>query len=280
MTLEFNQVNFLDFLVNKEIYSKSQFECALTSYQKALGLSKVDIYCSNCCEMRTFQTTRNLASGGVATGSLQRGNEPTINSKVNETLVFEFICLSCEMQRKTYLLNLKYDHGDLYIEKVGEYPRKPMVKEPTLEKFFKKDKDNYRKAEACLTHGYGVAAFAYYRRIIEANINELIDLIRSDVKITDETKAELDKLHKASRMSENIEVANKALPEYLIQNGINPLGQIYKILSEGVHTLPDEKCLEKADIVRNCLLYLVKEITERKKQYIEFQKTVNKISQE
>ncbi|NUF17355.1 hypothetical protein HUN18_17105, partial [Acinetobacter lactucae] len=153
----------------------------------------------------------------------------------------------------------------LKLKKIGEYPQKELPKSRALSKFFKQDKDEYNKAVICIAHGYGVAAFAYMRRVVENNINSLLDLISESEDSDPVIKEAILELRKEAPMSEKIKLANKALPAYLKPDGLNPLGTIYKVLSEGVHSLADSECLDKANALQSCIEYLISELATHKR---------------
>lgn len=143
-----------------------------------------------------------------------------------------------------------------------------MSTSPVLKRFLRDDFENYRKAIACLSLGYGIAAFAYWRRIVEDNIEELLELVQEDVKSTSAGEAiegALAELRENSPMKEKIKIANRALPDYLKPDGLNPLGRLYQVLSQGVHRLSEEECSKKARATSQCLEYLVSELTTRKR---------------
>ena len=78
-----------------------------------------------------------------------------------------------------------------------------------------------------------------FRRIVENNINSLLNLLQEDAQSSGAEKTILDALGDLQRetpMSEKIKVANLALPNYLKPDGLNPLGRLYQVLSEGVHS--------------------------------------------
>ena len=140
----------------------------------------------------------------------------------------------------------------------------------------KDDLENYEKAIICLSNGYGVAAFAYFRRVVENNINKLLDLVLEDAQSSSANTelTELAKLRKNSTISDKIKIANHALPEHLNPSGQNPLGRLYKILSEGVHEFSEEECLNKAKATSECLAYLVSELTSRKNHCDRFKSMI------
>ncbi|MDC4389422.1 hypothetical protein NQ642_16225, partial [Acinetobacter baumannii] len=121
-------------------------------------------------------------------------------------------------------------------------------------------------------NGYGVAAYAYLRRIVERNIFDLIELIQEEIDENSPIFKTLQELKSSSPMSDRIGIANKALPDYLKPDGFNPLGQIYGLLSDGVHSLSEEECLEKAENIQACLEFLISELATHKKNKEEFKK--------
>ncbi len=129
------------------------------------------------------------------------------------------------------------DENNICLQKYGELPRSKIIRNQVLQNFLKDDLDNYEKAIVCLSHEYGVAAFAYYRRVVENNINNLLDLVQEDTQSSGGDQATLDaigELRKNTPMSEKIKIANFALPGHLKPEGLNPLGRLYQVLSEGV----------------------------------------------
>lgn len=172
------------------------------------------------------------------------------------------------------------DDENIRIQKYGELPRSRLARNRALQKFLKDDLDNYEKAIVCLSHEYGVAAFAYFRRIVENNIKALLDLVQEDAQSSDSDKAILDALgdlRKDTPMSEKIKIANLALPNHLKPDGLNPLGRLYQALSEGVHSLPDAECLQKAKATSECLEFLVSELASRAEHRIRFKSLVGKL---
>ena len=75
-------------------------------------------------------------------------------------------------------------------------------------------------------------------------------------------------------MTEKIEIANRALPKYLRPHGLNPLGRLYQVLSEGVHKLSDNQCLNEAKAIGECIGYLISELASRERNRSEFKRTV------
>jgi hypothetical protein len=233
----------------------------------SLHVDEIDSYCEVCELIRPFQDLRARGGGaGMPVPVLKSG-----------TSYFNFTCVSCKKSQRTYLVEQKVDEALIKIQKYGERPRGKIPRDKTLQKFLKEDRDNYEKAVVCLSHEYGIAAFAYFRRVVENNIGRLLDLLQEDLAASGEareTSVAIQDLRGDSPMSEKIKVAKLALPSYLQPDGLNPLGRLYQVLSEGVHTLSEEECLAKARAASECLSFLVSELGSRKEHRARFKSMV------
>lgn len=258
------------FLEDAPLYTWAEFKKPMAN-RSSLWINAIDSYCKKCEMVRPFHDMRSRGGGGLGY---------TEKALSTGTSYFEFKCVTCRKERHEYLVEQIVTEETIKIQKYGQLPRKHLEKDRTLQKFFSNDSDNYEKAVVCLSHGYGIGAFAYLRRIIENNTLKLIDMVLEDVNSSESDPkivASLTELRKESPMSDKIKIANEALPEYLKPDGLNPLGRLYQVLSEGVHSLSDEECLRRANIVKECLKYLISEISSRKKNRDKFKSMVGSL---
>lgn len=255
-----------EFLENAPLYVWREFSRPVIN-RESFWIREIDAFCENCQQLRPFQDLRSRGSGtGITAQYLKTG-----------TSYFEFTCVSCRTSTRRYHVEQTVSEETIRFQKYGELPRKQLERNPVLQRFLKDDLDNYEKAVDCLFLGYGVAAFAYFRRVVENNINGLLDLVQEDAKSSGadtQITAALAELRKDSPMSKKIELANRALPVHLNPDGLNPLRRLYQVLSEGVHNLSEEECLSKARETSKCLAYLVSELASRKKNRTRFKSTV------
>lgn len=258
--------NIKEFLENDPLYVRQEFEKPANLID--LRISEIDAFCEKCEQSRPFQDFR-ATSAGPAPGA-------TIQYLETGTSHLEFTCVSCRKSRREYHVEQIVDGETIRLQKYGELPKKRLERNPVLQRFLKDDLENYENAIICLSNGYGVAAFAYFRRVVENNINKLLDLVLEDAQSSSANTGltELAKLRKNSTISDKIKIANHALPEHLNPSGQNPLGRLYKILSEGVHEFSEEECLNKAKATSECLAYLVSELTSRKKHRDRFKSMI------
>ncbi len=257
------------FLENAPLYTWAEFKKPKAN-RSSLWIGAIDSFCEKCGMVRPFHDMRSRGSGaGMAVKALSTG-----------TSYFEFTCVTCRKEHHEYLVEQIVGDETIKFQKCGQLPRRHLERDSTLQKFFSDDSDNYEKAVVCLSHGYGIAAFAYLRRIVENNTIKLIDLVLDDVKSSESDPKileSLSELRKESPMSDKIKIANEALPVYLKPDGLNPLGRLYQVLSEGVHSLSDEECLNRANIVKECLKYLISELSARKKNRSQFKSMIGSI---
>lgn len=260
------------FLEEMPLYTKKTF---LRSHRDGIWINGIEAFCPTCELSRPFKDIVSRGSGAVGSGGVYKKTEFK-----SGTYKYTFRCASCHKSEIEILVEYIVTDKDITLSKYGELPRKKLERSPILENFFSDDSENLEKATVCLSSGYGVAAFAYYRRIIENNILNLLDLIKADVLETENDKDNLkaiEKLKVNTPMSEKIKIANNALPSYLVPDGLNPLGSLYKVLSDGVHSLSDEECLQKSQIIKECIMYLVGELASREKHRKQFTKIIGKL---
>lgn len=257
------------FLENTPLYTWVEYKKPKIN-RSSLWIKEIEDYCETCNQSRPFQDLNTYGSGsGMAVQALSTGYS-----------YFQFTCVSCKKRHRKYCVEQIVSEDTIKMQKYGEIPRKQLERDKLLQKFFANDSDCYEKAIVCLAHGYGIAAFAYFRRIIENNILLLLDMLQQDVENSEgaqEIKDALAELRKESPMSERIKLAKKALPDYLSPCGMNPLGKLYQILSEGVHSLNDDECLKRANTVKECLKFLISELQSRKSNRERFKGMVGSL---
>lgn len=264
---ELTDLDIKDFLETSALYTWRKFKYEEV-IRTTLKIKEIDAHCDVCEQRRPFQDFRVFSSGSGG------GFIPPLKSGVSH---FLFSCVSCRKSHREYFVEQIVEEDSIQFQKFGERPRSKVVRNRVLQKFLKDDLENYEKATICLSHEYGVAAFAYFRRVVENNVNRLLELVQQDAQSSGEAQSMVDainELKKHTPMSEKIKIANNALPSYLQPDGLNPLGRLYQLLSEGVHSLSDEECLAKAKAASECLTFLVSELASRHEHRARFKSLI------
>jgi len=263
-----------EFIETKQLYCAEEFTEGLLWKPSNLWFSEIDAFCPRCKKEKTYLNTEEvIRSRGGMTSSTPK---PRIKSGIHH---FDFKCVSC-FQKVCIWVDAKVKESTYVLEKIGEIPRKRLDRDTALQKFFSDDQECYERALVCLSHGYGIAAYAYMRRIAENHIDSLLSLVTKEVEASNpdpELIEKIETLHGNSPMSEKIRIANIAIPSSLNPDGLNPLGKIYKALSEGIHSRSESECLESATNLMESIRYLISELTERSKNRNQYLKITQKI---
>ena len=163
--------------------------------------------------------------------------------------------------------------------KVGQEPPWDIVPDTQLEKALGKRVDYYKKALVCESQSYGIGAFAYYRRIVEEIIDELLSGVVS--LLNDQEKGHyievLEQVKKTTITQDKIQLVKDLLPSVLRPDGMNPLSGLHEALSEGLHAESDERCMELAVTIRDVLIFLVSQISITNTAAANFSNSMRKL---
>lgn len=128
------------------------------------------------------------------------------------------------------------------IQKIGQSPSIADIATPDLRKYRPVlGQERFRelvRGVGLATHGVGVGAFVYLRRVFEWLIEQARLAASSDPSWSEENFLR-------ARMEERITLLANHLPEFLVKNR-----GLYGILSVGVHTLTEKQCLDAFPAVK------------------------------
>ena len=172
--------------------------------------------------------------------------------------------------------------GDTLFAKFGQFP--PLEERIPIDlKLVGEDLDFYKKALRSRNFNYGLGAVSYLRRVVENRMNDLLDLIAEAARQSgfaeDELK-ELDKVKQSRRFDDKVTYAAGILPPHLKPQGINPIDRLHDITSEGLHSRPDEECIEIFDVSRRVFEYFFRKLQVDTTEAKEFVKDLRALSQE
>ncbi|MCP9750171.1 hypothetical protein [Ferruginibacter sp. HRS2-29] len=239
---------YKDFLEDFPLFKKykAKFWDALNNYPKPA----INMNCQSCKSLQTFSMTNEFFD------LKEYINYPAAGCKVR----LEYLCQSCRNFTREFFIYISSNLD--YIYKIGQYPEWEIKIDKNLELTLGKHLSVFKKGLVCESQGYGIGAFAYYRRITENIIDELLDSISELIETGDREKykAALILTKKTRVTQEKIDLVKDLLPTVLRPNGMNPLGVLHSELSEGIHSETDENCLEVAGHVREILTFLCTQI--------------------
>ena len=147
----------------------------------------------------------------------------------------------------------KCDH-DLYVlfyrsssdlTKVGQFPSKADMDFGALDEAHKELSTHFRRelgtAIGLYSHGVGIGAFVYLRRIFEQLVEEARQVAKEAGELDEE-------VYDRSKMVDKIKLLSGHLPSRLVRSA-----HMYGILSKGIHELSEEECKAKFVLIRQAI---------------------------
>lgn len=225
------------------------------------------------CDSDTCSGMRSFAVNGRPETDIFEG------SSVTEILYYR--CKDCEETHKIIVFKLTLEEGRRgHAHKVGVYPPfRPHVPSQVL-RLFQKQIQLFKNGRSCENQGLGIAAFAYYRQLVEKAKDQLIDEVikvaqkeQGGAELIGQLKAAKD----AYQFTSAIESISLALPDSLNIEGQNPLILLHNALSKGLHAQTDEECLVLAKNIRVVLIELAERISKLKEDHSELRQAVTSL---
>ena len=193
------------------------------------------------------------------------------------TCHLRYICTSCRKGVRHFYV--QFGPSAEYVLKIGQHPAWSVALDRNLERALGKWSDLYKKGLVCESQAYGVGAFAYYRRIVEQVIDQLLEDISTLIPEADRNaySAALAQT-KATRVAQDkIALVKDLLPPILRPDGMNPLGVLHEALSAGLHAGTDEECAALAAEVREVLVFLVGQVVATRESAKSFTASMRKL---
>jgi hypothetical protein len=185
----------------------------------------ISLDCPNCKKETTWATD---------------GND---RSTLQTLALYTYQCKLCGKAWVYYL----FSFGAGSLTKIGQQPRPSSRVPQIVARRLGASAEFYRKGLTNLNEGYGIAAVAYFRRVVEDKTNELIEVVADAAAAYSMPEKDVANLRAAKNekvFEDKLKIASQAIPEVLKPDGANPLQALHGILSSGIHTQSEEECLE------------------------------------
>jgi hypothetical protein len=194
-----------------------------------------------------------------------------------------YYCRNCGGSTKTYALWLKQGASNTaggLAYKIGEYPPFGPPTPARVITLIGPDREFFLSGRRAENHGFGIGAFAYYRRVVENQKGRIISQIGKVAQRLGASPEIVMKFEAAAvetQFSKAIEMVKSAIPSVLLVEGHNPLTLLHSALSEGIHAGTDGECLEIAQSIRIVLTDLAERISQVLKDQVELKTAVSKL---
>jgi len=200
-------------------------------------------------------------------GPLSQG----LSANMSGIYEFYFTCSGCH--RNVFVAWIEFNYEERYIRKVGQSIAWRINLEKELEKDLGEDAELYKKALILLSQSYGIGACAYLRRIIENQINPLLQILYEMRQHEGAETSELEQIAETMRRKDftsKVEMAAAILPDSIMIDGDNPVKLMHDRLSVNLHSLPEEEVIPIARALKTTFEYVVVELNRRKRSKQKF----------
>ena len=243
-----------------------------------LSRPSINMHCDKCGSIQTYNATEHSKYQNVG-GYLEEDGVYRL----------QYLCEGCHASIREFVVYFlessvfdeeKREHiYHMTIRKVGQFPAWDIEMDSELGNLLGDHAEYYKKGLICESQGYGIGAFAYFRRIVEEIIDSLLESIEELLEEKDKEayKSALEEVKKTTVAQKKIELVKDLLPANLRPNNVNPLLALHSALSEGLHAEDDEDCLEYAEAIRDVLIFLVNRIVRTKTEDKSFTASMKKI---
>lgn len=233
-------------------YNISDNDIAEAVYNCLMFDGKIDAYCIWCKKESIFDTHSSFS---------------VVSKYVSESNLSAWIDRGDLIKRVVHKCNRNKEHEyfSYYIKdsqsfrKFGQWPSVADFQIPQVEKYRNiLGDEQYKeltKGIGLASHGVGIGAFPYLRRIFENLIEESHLLAKKD---SSEFREEY---YEKARIVEKIILLKDFLPEFLVKNRV-----LYAILSKGIHELTENDCLLYFEVVKTGIEQILDEKIHQKEK--------------
>ncbi|MCZ6675745.1 MAG: hypothetical protein O7E52_00690 [Candidatus Poribacteria bacterium] len=262
-----HSMNLVEVLERSPLYQWVEVEMDQSASIHSFALPTFSAYCGRCKAERSFGSGGRAWGGGSVSDIVLRG----------KTLAAICVCLHCHHFWRGYILHFHED--GTRIMKAGQYPPWDLSIDRRLTKMLGKHEGIFKKGFICEAQGFGIGAYAYYRRIVEMIIDELLVIIESLIEGAEKDRyiQALERVKTTRQTDEKIRLVKDLLPSTLKPDGYNPLGVLHQALSEGIHQLSEGECLNRATEIRTVLVFLINQVQHQKEERKEFTEGMRKL---
>ncbi len=205
---------------------------------------KVDAFCPACGQPSIFATAAHDEKYPASLPNhFLRGGAEYFNVRMFCSRVADHhLVVTVRVSSFPYPDGVPKESRSVSVRKIGMFPSLVDLQQklpPRLAKALgKKGSVEFNRGAGLVSHGIGIGALVYLRRIFEDLIDEVAKEAISSKELT---KADYYK----SRMDDKIGLLKARLPKFMVENR-----KWYSIVSKGIHELTEEECLEYFPVVR------------------------------
>ena len=262
-------------LIEKDpLYKKREYQGDFLLKEKEVKV--IEYHCTKCNKERTFQATTSEPQRGSGYGrNKTTSGEPILNSSI---LPYEFQCTFCSKKAHFWI---ELNSTENWLRKVGQNPPWSIEIESDLKKYLGQNETFYKKGLICLSQSFGLGACSYFRRVVENEINPLLNLLikkKKDEGDSNENIEEYQKIKDGKSFTDKTKLAYEITPESLIIDGVNPFKELHDLLSQGIHSKTEDECIKIALKTKEIIEFIVVELNRAKNNREKFKQNIKDIT--
>ncbi len=226
-----------------------------------------NFFCKKENEIQPFRL-RSTSSNGIDHSVSSISVKTTAEgSKVDFTEMFSGICQSCENYQVNIVISgaTQKERPKYFIRKIGQYPAPETLdmKFPRdISDFLnEEDRELYRKGLKNLELEHGAGAFAYFRRMIENEIERIVEALSDPYSPGGNKIAESFAAYKNEKQKTKfVEDITPLLPKNLKDHGAQLIILLHDAACTGVDNLTEKECLKKSKDIDTMFRYIIRKL--------------------
>ncbi|PIK13550.1 hypothetical protein [Halobacteriovorax sp. JY17] len=251
--------NFKIFLETAPLYKKVKTHVP-ASFNN-FNFKPLQLICKDCGKETTHTYQQDLSQVTLTPRVKTRGGGTQSNIKETEgqTLKFTYKCQLCS--NDFYHFQISFDNKVMY--KSGQEPGLGINLSKGIEdKLGVELSSLYKKGKMCEANGLGIASMAYYRRVVEDKVKDLLEEIKDYVpeEQKEEYIKEIESVKSLHNFDEKADTIYEAMPTILKPEGENLLKLLFSTVSENLHSKTDDECLDIAEEASSLLEIVIEKL--------------------
>jgi hypothetical protein len=286
-TAPFSKELFGKFLIHHPLYRKLFTDLTHHLNLELSGLlpQNVYCYCKKCEREQPFEDYRSkYLDGSKSEGRLKFRQGQPMPKLFTGVYFIRYRCRICKVSELSWWveLGISVQTGDqpYYFRKIGQLPPFELpIDKKLAKKLGRQDEALFKAAQICVSQSYGIGACIYLRRVIENKIDVLLRIQLDKRKAERASAQELLTIEEAIRsvaFEQKLKAVSSFVSDSVDVEGHNPIYLMYSKLSQGIHALDDQQCVEISQAVSSLLINLLVQLDEQRQTYVDAVKALAK----
>lgn len=256
--------NFKLFLESFPLYKKCKNH--VPSKFDNFKFHPLQLNCIGCKKETTHCYRGDLSQVQLTPIAVSRGGGSKANIKLTNgnTVKLTYKCQLCNIE--SYHFQVSFKNDQMY--KSGQEPSIDVSLSPDIEDRLGDSLSKlYRKGKTCVSHGFGIGAMAYYRRVVEDKVHDILEDIKEFLPEDqqEQFEKEIDGVKGLHNFDQKADVIYEAMPDILKPKGENLLKLLFGLISENLHAKSDDECLEIAEETSSLLEVVIEKLNSEAK---------------